>query len=122
VIKLMDALDADGSGEIGRPEFSAVIETLLKQTSGRIVTQMGLTILCPVSAGYVCAALKYFLAPLASGVLALVPASLIAASARLPSTMDEQIVCGMMMLSINPALAMVDAYAERTAAARVKQA
>jgi hypothetical protein len=123
VMSIMEKLDADDSGEINKEEFQIVMETLLKQTGGRIVTQLGITLLCPISASSVCAALKYGASLVLPLVLPAMPSvlspSLAALVANLPSAMDETIVCGLMMMSVNPALALVDEFAEEKGAKKV---
>ena len=95
------------------------METLLKQTGGRIVTQLSITLLCPISASYVCAALKHVASLVLPAMPSLLNPSLMALLANLPSSMDETIVCGLMMMSVNPALAFVDQLAEEKGAKKV---
>ena len=83
------------------------------------MTQMALTVLSPVTAGYVCMGIKSVVAMLMPA--AEVPSFLAPVVGHLPSTMDETIVCSLMMLSVNPALEMIDHFANQHGAAMVKK-
>lgn len=118
VLKLMEACDDDGSGEIDRQEFTRIMTVLVQQTFGRIVAQVGLTVLCPVSASFVSAGMHLALQWVMSALQLRVPPSVEAFGGYLPTTLDETLICGVLMLSINPALALVDAFTEEHARQR----
>ena len=121
VLKLMEAVDDDDSGEIDREEFKEVLEVLVRQTSSRVITQIGLTILSPLTAGYVCSALKWTLGAVMAELQLSTPGSLVALGSQLPSTLDESLVTGLLMLSINPALSYSDQVVEGKAVAKKKK-
>ena len=108
-------MDTDNSGCINKAEFKSVMERILLQTVGRMVTQFGLTILCPMTATHVCAAMRYLVAS-AMAMLALeTPSMLVELGANLPDSLDETITAGAMMLAINPALAVIDSLSTKRA-------
>lgn len=114
VLRIMSVLDTDKSGEIDKDEFKELVTRLLVGQSSRIFTQLGLTVLCPITAGYVCAVLRSWVVfGLASLPIQLPPMPPIVDN--IPSTMDETIVTGLMMLSIPPALALIDRLTEKEA-------
>ena len=112
VLFALQMFDTDNSGNISREEFELLVQHLLKAQTSRIVTQVALTILCPITAGYVCQFLHYAFAEAFSSVG--VKSTVLAGSGlqmlidNVPSTMDETIVCSMMMLSVNPILGAIE--------------
>ena len=90
--------------EIDEDEFKQVLETLAVSTFGRVVTQVGLTILCPVSASYICSGLQWAVMAVMSGLELSAPASVKALGASLPPSLDETLLTGILMLSISPAV------------------
>ena len=114
VLKLLKIFDIDGSGELNREEFVLLMQRLLKAQAGRIFSQISLTVLCPITASYVCAVLHDGFRQAATAMQVDLPAiETVPLLAKLPSTLDETIVCGAMMLSISPILAFVDRLAEK---------
>ena len=113
VEKIMEAMDADSSGFIDEAEFHRVMKRILFQTVGRVVAQFGLTVLCPMTAPYVCAAVRYVLFSAMASASLQAPAALANLGANLPSSLDETIIAGVMMMSINPALALIDSFSSQ---------
>ena len=117
VVKLLKDMDDDDSGEIDYEEFKELLQELMLAQSSRICTQLGLTVLSPVSAGYVVDGIKYAWIALALPSLPFLPDSLTEGS------MGETVVTGMLMCSVNPMLALVTSLNEkRTALARQQKA
>ena len=112
LLVIMKDLGRDGSGEIDRKEFRYVIERLLAQQSTRIATNIGLTVLCPLTASFVSAGLRTLVVKILLLFMTELPA-MPALIARLPDSTDETIICGIMMGSINPTLALIDYLYER---------
>ena len=117
VLILMEVLDVDKSGEMDQDEFKRLLEILVMQTGGRIITQIGLTILCPMTAAHICASMRWIFtsATLVAG-MSVSPCTLNFCS-HLPSNLDESITTGILMLCINPALSIIDRCTERVAQA-----
>jgi hypothetical protein len=124
ILNLMKEADFDGDDEISREEFRKVVTRMLASQTSRIATQLGLTVLCPVTASHVAALIRY--AALSSMALVnaspTVPAALAGAVESLPPTLDETIVCSAMMASVGPALAFVDSLFETSMTASKKSA
>ena len=112
LIAIVKELDGDGSGEIDRKEFRYVVERLLAQQSTRIATNIGLTVLCPLTASFVSAGLRALAVKILLQFMTELP-PMPPLLARLPDSTDETIICGIMMGSINPALALIDYLYER---------
>ena len=102
IMALMKLLDNNNSGEIDRTEFKDLIQQLLLAQSGRLGTQMGTTVLCPISAGYVTFGIKHLW-----GYFGL-PSILPFPDSFFEGTMDETIMAGILMCSINPMLSLYD--------------
>ena len=110
ILKIMKEIDKDGSGCLDRKEFRIVVERLLQFQSSRISVQLFLTVLCPITAGFACKGLEKAVVQ-ALDVLAIevaLPGALADVVARLPPTLDVQLMCGLMMMSVSPALSVVD--------------
>ena len=88
----------------------------MEQTAGRLVTQVGLTILCPMSAPYVCWGVKAAIGLAWSFTSLEIPSVLLQATASLPSSLDETLTSTLLMMAVYPALAAVDTWAESRAA------
>lgn len=126
MLRMLDEMDLDASGDLDRDEFRLVVSQLLKTQTSRIATQVALTVFCPITSGYVAQALRHAIRH-ALDVMSLeraVPSAFQGASNQLPETLDETLICGVMMLSVAPALEAVDRFFEqryhvrRTAAAK----
>lgn len=102
------------SGEIGFEQFKLLLETLLRGLVGRIFAQIGLTMLCPVTASYVCHFARQVAGSQAVGgsVAAfgslLWPSALAALYARWPGGLDHALVCSVLMIAVGPCLSLVD--------------
>lgn len=121
VMRIMEECDVDNSGTLDYTEFKMILTVLTQLVFSRALTQIGLTILCPVVAPYVCAAFKACLFRAMGSVYLSVPVALSRMASRLPSTLDETIMSSVLMLSMIPALNRIDSRAEARAAARAAQ-
>jgi len=110
IMHMMEEMDADDSGDIDRQEFRRVITRLLMTQSTRMATQLALTVVCPVTAGYVTAAIRLAASrtAVAFGLSLATPPALASLLDGLPESLDQTLVCGAMLGSIGPALAAVD--------------
>ena len=115
VLKIVDTIDTNHDNHLDQDEFERVLAILLQQTLSRFLTQITLTVLCPFTSSYVCYGVKSLLIQLVLPLRLPMPPALASLCEVLPSTLDETIVTGMMMLSIAPAQGYVDQRAEAAA-------
>ena len=120
LLKLVDTLDKQGD-ELDYAEFKQVLEVLLAQTFSRFSTQMGLKIMCPVTAPLVCNSAKLVLGKLVPTGLGAVPASVVAFTAVLPPALDETLVAGAMLMLVAPALSLVDSLSLKAASKKAQK-
>ena len=122
LLKLVDTLDKDGDELLDCAEFKQLLEVLLTQTFSRFSTQMGLTLMCPLTAPHVCHGAKLVLGMLVPTELVVIPASVAAFTAALPPALDETLVAGAMLLLVMPALGLVDSLSLAVASKKAEKA
>lgn len=116
VLRIMEVLDGDNSGEISRSEFQTVVEILLSQQASRIAIQVALFLLCPVVATYSCFWIKMGTSTLVYLCLVELPAApafIVTFMDNVPTTFYETLICSILLLSINPMLSMFDYLFEK---------
>ena len=120
VMAMMAELDTDQSGTINKPEFKKLLEGLVTQTFSRVCVQVGLTIVSPLIASYVSWALRVAVRYQMSLLDVSIPSSVVVLFADLPSSLDETIITTVLMLSVNPALALSDAWVNDEVVKKIK--
>ena len=109
VEKLMDLADTDGRG-LELEKFKEVIEPLVRQTFGRVILQIALTIICPMIASYVTFGLRFCVVTLMEFGHLSTPSLLKALGATLPAALDETLLTTLLLLVIGPALSLCDEH------------
>ena len=109
VEKLMDLADTDGRG-LELEKFKEVIEPLVRQTFGRVILQIALTIICPMIASYVTFGMRFCVVTLMEFGHLSTPSLLKALSATLPAALDETLLTTLLLLVIGPALSLCDEH------------
>lgn len=117
VMNIMDDIDVDNSGTLDYSEFKRILQVLSELILQRALTQFSLTLVCPFLASYIVLALKWACADVMYYASLSAPATLTNLTKMLPGTLDETIVTTIMMLSVRPALNLVDKRAEASAEA-----
>jgi hypothetical protein len=107
VEKLMDLADTDGRG-LELEKFKEVIEPLVRQTFGRVILQIALTIICPMMASYVTFGMRFCVVTLMEFGHLSTPSLLKALGATLPAALDETLLTTLLLLVIGPALSLCD--------------
>lgn len=121
LLKIMNDFDFDRSGTLDFLEFKKVLGVLSQLIFGRAVTQIGMTIACPLAAPFVLDALGAC-ASATSAALGLVslpvPAALARAAAVLPDAegLPLMLVSTVLLLMRTPALSWIDERAGAAAA------
>ena len=120
VMEIMEDRDVDQDGKLGYDEFKAVLTELTKLVFSRGVTQMGLTILCPMVAPSLSFVLRRSLGEAMLTLSLELPAAALQLGAHLPAALDETLLSTVLMLSVSPALNMVDNARQRERKAQLQ--
>ena len=123
VLALFDAKDRDKSGNLNRAEFDEIVTQMLAHTISRLVTQLGLTVLAPVSAAPVSLGLRKLIGAIGDTFNVGTPQFLAPVMVALPPSFDESLVCMALIMLVSPALSMIDRLNQKWASrAPAKQA